>query len=109
MAQLQSEGATERVAPDGLKGSIGLVGVVVFAPPGGRTQTDPIGSPIASPLEVLGIDKGLKPIDRMAVKSLPVAGNDPGALCQQVRGQMWDPHPGENKKTAVVGEKMQVP
>ena len=47
-----------------------------------RAQADPVGGSVARPLEVLSIDECLKPVNGMAVKSLPVAGNDPGTFCQ---------------------------
>lgn len=82
VSEPQGEIATQRISPDGLDGAIGLAGMILFASARGLAQADPVGGTIAGPLEALCIDKGLEPIDGMTVKSLPVAGNDPGTLCQ---------------------------
>jgi len=82
MTEPPGEIATQRISPYGFNGAIGLAGMILFASAGGLAQADPVGGAIAGPLEALCIDKGLKPIDGMAVKGLPVAGNGPGAFCQ---------------------------
>jgi hypothetical protein len=56
--------------------------MILFAPAGSLAQANPVGGTVAGPLETLCINKGLEPIEGMAVKSLPVAGDNPGTFCQ---------------------------
>lgn len=46
------------------------------------------------------IDEGLGDVNRMAVQPFPVGGQRAGHFPENVRGQMWDPHPGQDQKSA---------
>ena len=98
----------QRIAPYRLDGAGLPVAAVGFAPAGGLAQKAPVGRLIAGTRKTLGIDKGFQKIDRMAVEAFPVFGKNSGHSTQQVRGHVRHPHPGQNQKTAVVGQKVQV-
>jgi len=81
---------------------------VVFTATCGFANVYPIGSPIAGPLEVFGIDKGFKEIEGMPIDFLPVSGDPSGHLCQQIGSKMRDADPGWQEKPSVAGQQMEV-
>jgi hypothetical protein len=81
---------------------------VVFTATCGFANVYPIGSPIAGPLEVFGIDKGFKEIEGVSIDFLPVSGDPSGHLCQQMRGKIRDADPGRQEKPGVVGQQMEI-
>lgn len=94
----------ERIAPDGLERSVGLVCLISLAAAGGRAQIGPVGGVVTGPSEEIGVDEGLDPVDGMCIESLPVARQNPGASCQQMRGQIGDNNPGKHQEAEVVGQ-----
>jgi hypothetical protein len=78
--------------------------LISLAAAGGRAQIDPVGSVVTGPCEEVGVDEGLDPADGMCIESLPVARQNSGASCQQMRSQIGDNNPGKHQEAEVVGQ-----
>jgi len=101
------------VPPKGVEiDRLGRKGIAVegvpFASALGEAHLDPIGRPVAGPFEARGIDEALKEYKGMVVEPLPVLRKDLGHSSQQMRGQMGDLHPGEDKETDILSKEMEV-
>ncbi len=84
------------------------MGEIIFASPRGLPQVYPVGSPVAGPLEAFGIDEGLQQIERMPIDLLPVPGDPPCHLSQQMGCEVGNRDPGQQEASAVVGYEVDV-
>jgi hypothetical protein len=86
MAQSLSEVTDKVIAVHGLDRGKLFVSFIVLAPACGVTEKDPVGGAIACSAEPFGINEGFYPVDGVVVNLLPVCGDCPGTLGQQMRG-----------------------
>ena len=99
--------ATQRIKVNVLEGSIDPVVPILARPSGGLADPHPIGRLVTGALESVLLHEGLQQVKAMAVAPLPV-GIDPGGDLRKNRaGQMPDPDPRQDQKTAVVGDELQ--
>ena len=67
------EVSCQRIAKDVLQASVGLSGLIIFAPAGGKAEVMSVGRFIAGTGKPSGrVHKRLEPYDRMVVDTLPV-------------------------------------
>ena len=98
----------KRQAKDFLDRAIRLIGLVVFAAPGGEPEQLPVRRPVTGSAKTAGIDEGFREVNRMAVHPFPVVGQSAGHLPQNVRRQMRNLDPGQDQKARVIGDEADV-
>lgn len=76
--------AGQGVAVHGFDGGQLFLGFIIFAAAGGQPEQGPVGGSVTGPSESFGIDKGLKPEDRMMVHPLPILGDGFGNSAKQM-------------------------
>jgi len=104
-----SEVPCKGVAEDVFETSVRCAAVGALSPAGGEAEPFPAGSLITGPLKSpLGIDEGLEPDERMTGDALPVAGYPSCRPSEEVRGQVRNRHPGQDKKSGVHGDLVEI-
>ena len=91
-----------------LNGQQILVGAVPFASAPGGAHGDPIGRLVAGSLEASGIHEGLQQRQRVMVGPLPIGGEDAGHSPEEMRGQVGNADPREDKESGILGEEMDI-
>src|ERR1035437_4660611 len=76
-------------------------------PAGSLTHPNPVGRLVTSAPESVRLHEGFQQVNGVVVALLPVGSDAPGNLRQNMAGQMGHPHPGQDQKTAVVGDELQ--
>jgi len=66
------------------------------------SHPQPVGCPVADSGKTLALDKSLRKARRDLVFELPIGTQPPQDSAQNVAGQMWHAHMGQNEKTAIV-------
>src|ERR1035437_5485357 len=80
----------------------------VFAAPRGSPHHYPVRRPVTCPAKAFRIDEGFQKIDRVPIDALPVLRDLAAHPAEDVRAQVWDSAPRQNKKACVVGEEADV-
>jgi hypothetical protein len=74
----------------------------------GETHGNPIRSPITCSFKSCGIDEGLQKHNGMLIDPLPVLRKEFGHPPQDMRSQMRNLHPGQNKEAGILDDKLDV-
>jgi len=83
------------------------VAFVLARPSGGLPHAHPVGCPVAAALEAIPLHESFQEAKRMPVALLPVSGDSPSDLPENMAGQMIDAHPRQNQKTLVIRDQRQ--
>src|SRR5579864_1707360 len=75
---------------------------------GGLPNLYPVGSPIAGSPKTGRIHQGFQQQGTIPVEGLPVARHLPRAQRQNFAGQSFDAYPGQNQKSAMVDDRLEV-
>ena len=100
--------AYQRISPNRFDRAVWDVSLIVFTPAGGIADVDPSGGLVAGSLEPLAIDEGFGEINRMMVYRIPMIGQHPAHLPQNMRCQVLDANPGENEESAIIHDEMKI-
>lgn len=73
-----------------------------------ETHMSPVGSPVACSFKSCCIDEGFQEHNRMPIGLLPVLRKEFGHPPQEMRSQMGNLHPRQNKETGILDEKLDV-
>jgi hypothetical protein len=76
--------------------------------PGRLANPLPIGSPISGPLEAADLDKALQQGQLDSKACAPILRQASNQLGQEVTGQVFDSHPRQEQKAAVIGHPVQM-
>ena len=68
---------------------------------------DPVGRLVASTPESIGLNESFQQVEAMCVATLPVGINALGYLTQNMACQKFNSYPGQDEKTAIVGDPTQ--
>src|SRR5271157_442853 len=74
---------------------------------GGLSDMDPVGGAIAGSAKTFRIHQGLQQQGTTPVADLPVAWHSPCAQRQNLAGQSFDLHPGQNQKSSIVDDRLE--
>jgi hypothetical protein len=74
----------------------------------GETHMNPVSSPVACSFKSCCIDEGFQEHNRMPIDLLPVLGKKFGHPPQEMRSQMGNLHPRQNKEPSVLDNKRDV-
>src|SRR5690349_18424566 len=81
----------------------------IHAPaPGGLSNMDPVGGPIAGSSKALRVDQGFQQQGTIPISDLPVVRELPGAQGQDLAGESFDADRGQNQETAIIDDPLQV-
>ena len=86
----------------------GGVVAVELAPTLGGADVDPVGGWVAGARESVGVDKGLDQDGSVAVAGGPVVAETTGGERQELRGEVLRLDPGQDEKSGVVGDELEV-
>src|SRR5208283_468574 len=92
----------QRIEVDVFNGHLQPMVTIVPASTAGLAHPQPVGRPVANPGKTLSLDKSLRQARGDVVFALPVRTQAPQDSAQNVAGQMWHTHMGQNEKTAIV-------
>jgi hypothetical protein len=81
---------------------------VPFTSTFGEAELDPISRLVTSAQEASSIHKGFKEHNGVVVDSFPVHGKDSGHFSQDMRSQIGNFNPGEDKEAGVLSNEMKV-
>lgn len=81
---------------------------IELAATGGLTDVEPVGCLVAGSSEAIGLDKGLQQHRTVAVSLLPIGGSLTGDAAEDLGGQSFRLHPGQDEKARVVDDQMHV-
>jgi hypothetical protein len=84
------------------------MGTIPPSSPLGEAHMNPVGSPVTGPFKSEGIHEGFQKDDGMMIDLLPVLRKDFGHFPQEMRGQMGNFHPGQDKETGVLNNERNV-
>ena len=73
-----------------------------------KTHMNPIGSPITGSFKSCGIDEGLQKHNGMLIDPLPILRKQLGHPPQEMRSQMGNLYPGQNKEASILDDKRDV-
>src|SRR5664280_725118 len=76
-------------------------------PAGSLTHPNPVGRLVTRTPESVRLHEGFQQVNGVVVALLPVGSDAPGNLRQNMAGQMLNANPGQDQKTAVVGDELQ--
>jgi hypothetical protein len=76
-------------------------------PAGSLTHPNPVGRLVTRTPESVRLHEGFQQVNGVVVALLPVGRDAPGNLRQNMAGQMLNANPGQDQKTAVVGDELQ--
>jgi hypothetical protein len=81
--------------------------LTLAGPPRRLPHPDPVGRLVTSALESVRLHEGFQQVKVVVVALLPVGIDPPDNLPQNSAGQLPNLNPGQDQKTAVVGEERQ--
>ena len=81
-----------------------LVISIVAATTLGRTDAAPVGSPIATTLEAISLNKGLYQFHGMAVFDLPIRAQSSQGLREDMTGEIGYPNALKDQEPAIVDD-----
>lgn len=84
------------------------MGAIPFPSAPGAAHGDPIGRLVASPLEAGGVHEGLQKCEGMMVGLLPIGGEDFGHFPQDMRSQVGNSDPREDKESGILGDEVNI-
>src|ERR1035437_308555 len=76
-------------------------------PAGSLTHPNPVGRLVTSAPESVRLHEGFQQVNGVVVALLPVGSDALGNSPQNMAGQMLNADPGQDQKTAVVGDELQ--
>jgi len=82
---------------------------VIASASSGRTHVEPVGGSVATAAETILLDEGLQQYGRVPILSLKILRYLASGFGEDMAGQILDPNPGENEKSAVVENPLQSP
>jgi len=91
-----------------LNGQQILVEAVPFASAPSGAHGDPISRLVAGSLEASDIHEGLQQREGVMVGPLPIGGEDAGHCPEEMRGQVGNLDPREDKESGILGEEMDI-
>ena len=83
-----------------------MVGLGLGSPAHRAAQANPVGRPIATAPEPLGIHETFQQADGMLIQALPVLADAPGDAPQQMTGQVRHEHPGHDEVSTVIRDEV---
>ncbi len=84
------------------------MGLIVFTTTRGVPEMDPIGCFITGSLESLRVDESFHEINRMMVQAIPLIRQHPCHPSQDMRCQMLDPDPWQDKKPIIISHEVKI-
>ena len=76
-------------------------------PTGSLTHPNPVGRLVTRTPESVRLHEGFQQVKGVVVALVPVGSDAPGNLRKNMAGQMPNADPGQDQKTAVVGDELQ--
>src|SRR5690242_6536822 len=97
-----------RIAQHLLDRSVRPARLVILAAAGGEPEHLPVRRPVAGSAESLRIHEGLQKIDRVTVHGFPVRRYPCCHAAENMRRQVFYPHPRQDQESCVVSEEANV-